>query len=178
MKIKIAGLTFRVEPFGPISRCLRFTNRSLFLTRVPILMMSQAMSSCNIRTAWKQKATWKRKQNAWSEISITLVFVIAVIKHLEYFKTKWTWPSRSKIYMWHVLQNTYSNTQTVTVHWQQLPGCERRHHYLFEWDTPGEQLDEISGSHDGIWVKRFLSGANTNASLYQVQRGFDVLRER
>lgn len=46
-------LTFRVEPLGPISRCLRFTNRSLFLTRVPILMMSHAMSSCNIRTAWK-----------------------------------------------------------------------------------------------------------------------------
>lgn len=52
---KLAGLTFRVEPLGPISRCLRFTKRSLFLTRVPILMMSQATSSCNIRTAWKRK---------------------------------------------------------------------------------------------------------------------------
>lgn len=52
-------LTFRVEPFGPISRCLRFTNRSLFLTRVPILMMSHAMSSCNIRTAWKQMSVMR-----------------------------------------------------------------------------------------------------------------------
>lgn len=46
---------------GPISRCLRFTNRSLFLTRVPILMMSHAMSSCNIRTAWKQKNSMNRE---------------------------------------------------------------------------------------------------------------------
>lgn len=52
-------LTFRVEPLGPISRCLRFTNRSLFLTRVPILMMSHAMSSCNIRTAWKQMSVMR-----------------------------------------------------------------------------------------------------------------------
>lgn len=47
-------LTFNVEPLGPISRCRRFTNRSLFLTRVPILMMSQATSSSNIRTAWEK----------------------------------------------------------------------------------------------------------------------------
>lgn len=47
--------TFRVEPLGPMSRCLRFTNRSLLLTIVPILMMSQAVSSCNILTAWRQQ---------------------------------------------------------------------------------------------------------------------------
>lgn len=51
----LVWLTFRVEPLGPMSRCLRFTNRSLLLTIVPILMMSQAMSSCNILTAWRQQ---------------------------------------------------------------------------------------------------------------------------
>lgn len=63
-----------------------------------------------------------------------------------------------------------------TAHDQQCPGCEHRDRYLFEWDTPGQQLDEVSGSHDGVWVKCFLCGANCDASLDQVQRGFDVLR--
>lgn len=54
--------------------------------------------------------------------------------------------------------------------------CEHCDLYLVEGDTPGQQLDEISGSHDGVRVKRFLSGGNRDASLYQVQRGFDVLR--
>lgn len=47
---------------------------------------------------------------------------------------------------------------------------------LLERDAPGQQLDEISGSHDGVRVKRFLGGANCDASLDQIQRGFDVLR--
>lgn len=59
---------------------------------------------------------------------------------------------------------------------QQCCVCEHSDAHLFEWDTPGQQLDQISGSHDGVGVKCFLSGANCDASLDQVQRGFDVLR--
>lgn len=52
----------------------------------------------------------------------------------------------------------------------------RPDHYLFKWDAPRQQFNEISRSQDGVGVKCFLSGADCNAALYQVQRGFDVLR--
>lgn len=54
--------------------------------------------------------------------------------------------------------------------------CEHSNSHLFKWDTPGKQLDEISGSDDGIGVKRFLCGAHCDASLNKVQRSFDVLK--
>ena len=38
-------LTFNVAPFGPINRCRRFTNLSLFRTRDPILIMSHDTES-------------------------------------------------------------------------------------------------------------------------------------
>ena len=43
---------FNVVPLGPRSLCLLLTKRSLFLTKLPILMMSHATSSSSImRTA-------------------------------------------------------------------------------------------------------------------------------
>lgn len=76
-------LTFNVEPLGPISRCRRFTNRSLFLTRVPILMMSHATSSSNIRTAWERimmrifnniyTHTCTEKQKSWAVLCAAMV---------------------------------------------------------------------------------------------------------
>ena len=48
-------VTFRVDPFGPISLCLRLTNLSRFLTRVPILIISQNTSSSNTLAAWHGK---------------------------------------------------------------------------------------------------------------------------
>ena len=41
----------RVEPLGPSNRCRRLTNRSLFLTNPPILIMSQTTASSRIFTA-------------------------------------------------------------------------------------------------------------------------------
>ena len=38
-------MDFKVEPLGPINRCLRLANLSLFLTNPPILIMSQPTSS-------------------------------------------------------------------------------------------------------------------------------------
>lgn len=43
--------TFKVLPSGPMILCLLFTNRSLFRTRFPILMISHAMLSSKILTA-------------------------------------------------------------------------------------------------------------------------------
>lgn len=43
--------TFSVLPSGPIILCRRFTNLSLFRTKFPILMMSQATLSSKIFTA-------------------------------------------------------------------------------------------------------------------------------
>ena len=43
--------TLRVEPLGPISLCLLFTNLSVFLTSDPILIISQALSSSKILSA-------------------------------------------------------------------------------------------------------------------------------
>jgi hypothetical protein len=50
-------LTLRVLPFGPTMRCLRLTNRSLFRTSPPILMTSQAMSSCRTLRAYTERQT-------------------------------------------------------------------------------------------------------------------------
>ena len=49
--------------------------------------------------------------------------------------------------------------------------------YLLKRDAPRQELNEVSCSHNGVGVKRFLSGADCNAAFYQVQRSFDVLRE-
>lgn len=49
--------------------------------------------------------------------------------------------------------------------------------YLLKRDTPGQQLDEISGSYDGVRVERFPSGADCHATFNQVQRRFYVLGE-
>lgn len=127
----IERLTFNVEPLGPISRCRRFTNRSLFLTSVPILMMSHATSSSNIRTAWGEK-------------------------RMSFFFFLNKYPSMC---------------------WESAELCHavRSEGHLFKGDTPGQQLDQVSGLDDGIRIKRFLRGTNWNAALNQVQGGFDML---
>lgn len=59
----------------------------------------------------------------------------------------------------------------------ECPVCKDSDCYLFKWDAPGQQLDEVSGFYDGVWVEGFLCGANCHAAFNQVQRGFYVLRE-
>lgn len=44
--------TFKVLPSGPMILCRLFTNRSLFETVFPILIMSHATASSSILTAW------------------------------------------------------------------------------------------------------------------------------
>lgn len=68
--------TLSVDPLGPMSLCLLFTNRSLVLTSVPILVMSHAMSSSKIRTAWR----WKTEENINQMKILVLVsfFVVSI----------------------------------------------------------------------------------------------------
>lgn len=68
-------------------------------------------------------------------------------------------------------------TKINTITQRQCTVCDHSDGYLFKWDAPGQQLNEISSSYDGIRVKGFLSGGNCNAAFYQVQRSFYVLKK-
>lgn len=49
--------------------------------------------------------------------------------------------------------------------------------YLLKWNAPRQQLNEVSGFHNGVRIECLLGGADSDTSLDQVQRGFDVLKE-
>lgn len=49
--------------------------------------------------------------------------------------------------------------------------------YLLKWNAPRQQLNEVSGFHNGVWIECLLGGADGDTSLDQVQRAFDVLKE-
>lgn len=76
------------------------------------------------------------------------------------------------------MHNKQQDKQTVRQSCDSLAHRDDAPHvpHLFEGNTPGQQLDEISGTDDGVRVVGFLCGANGHTSLNQVQRGFDVLQ--
>lgn len=144
--------TLSVDPLGPMSLCLLFTNRSLVLTSVPILVMSHAMSSSKIRTAWR----WKTEENINQMKILVLVSFFGV-----------------SIEFWLFFYTIRIIVGSSTMNW-----WTREHVYLLKWHTSGQQLDEVPCPYNGIRVKGLFGGANRDAALDQIQGGLDVLLMR
>lgn len=114
-------LTFRVDPLGPISRCRRFTKRSLFRTSVPILMMSHAMSSCKIRTAWRAQRDENDGSQEWPSRRGRILLSHAKTSQLQCLSLSGPslFPEERREMKWEILLNSMWLNNWTRTFWQQ-----------------------------------------------------------